>query len=451
MIPERQAGADALRRLRLVRGWSWADQARCLKDLAGKHGFPRIAAAQADSIKRTIARWENGSFAAPGYQYQVLLAIAYARTPVGMAALGPGSDLAEYAAALTALGVDASQITEVVAAATAAVTATGTALTTFLPGPLRSQVGAALSGSSQVSEELICGLAASSAAVAGSVGSVPFARLHLAHAAIADACRQLAALAIPAPIAKQLSGVTAAALAFSARLSFETSDDEAALAQYAEAAGYAGRAADPWRKAAVLVAAAMVGYYISGDPAAGRRTADAAVSEARQGASILVRARAHAVQAEMAARSGQLRHATTALHLAWHDLDSDTTGDPAPTSFSRSHMRGFDGICDIFLGAPETAERQLAQSAAALTGARLSVQRAIVLGDHALAGLYAGGDGAPEKTAHRLHVCVDLVAATRARVPALRLRTARQALSTWRQESFVADLDDHIHTALLGR
>jgi hypothetical protein len=381
----------------------------------------------------------------------VLLAIAYARTPSGAAALGPGSDLAEYAAALAALGVDADQVAEVVAAATAAITTRGTALTTFLPGPLRTRVGAVLSGTSPMDNELINGLAAASAAVAASVGAVPFARLHLAHAAIADACRQLAALGAPDPIGRQLNGVTAAALAFSARLSFETSDDEAALAQYAEAAEYAAHADDPWRKAAVLAAAAMVGYYISGDPAVGRRTADEAVAEARRGTSILVRARAHAVQAEMAARSGQRRHATTALHLAWHDLDGDTTGDPAPTSFGRNHMRGFDGICDIFLGAPETAERQLAQSAAALTGARLSVQRAIVLGDHAMAGFQSGGDGAPEKTAHRLHECVDLIAATRARVPALRLRMARQALSPWRQTTFVADLDDHIHSALLGR
>jgi transcriptional regulator with XRE-family HTH domain len=448
MITERR---EALRRLRLARGWSWADQARCLKDLASKHGFPRIAAAQTNSIKRTIARWENGDFAAPGYQYQVLIAIAYARTPSGTVALGPGSDFAEYAMALAALGVDAGQVTEVMAAATAAITTTGVALTTFLPGPLRTGVGAALSGSSPIDDELIAGLAAASAAVAANVGSVPFARLHLAHAAIADACRQLCALEAPDLIGRQLNGVTAAALAFSARLSFETSDDEAALAQYAEATEYAAHADDPWRKAAVLVAAAMVGYYISGDPATGRRTADEAVSEARRGGSILVRARAHAVQAEMAARSGQRHHATAALHLAWHDLDRDTTGDPAPTSFSRNHMRGFDGICDIFLGAPETAERQLAQSAAALTGARNSVQRAIVLGDHAMAGFQSGGDGAPEKTAHRLHECVDLIAATRARVPALRLRTARQALSPWRQTTFVADLDDHMHSALLGR
>jgi transcriptional regulator with XRE-family HTH domain len=451
MIPERRAGADALRRLRLARGWSWADQARCLKALASRHGFPRIAAAQTDSIKRTIARWENGSFAAPGYQYQVLLAIAYARTPAGTATLGPGSDLAEYAAALAALGVDASQIAEVVAAATAAITATGTALTTFLPGPLRAQVGAALSGSCPVDDELLSGLAAASAAVAANVGTVPFPRLHLAHAAIADACRQLAASGAPDPVAKQLCGVTAAALAFSARLSFETSDDEAALAQYAEAAEYAARTAEPWRKAAVLAAAAMVGYYISGDPAAGRRTADAAVSEARRGTSNLVRARAHAVQAEMAARTGQRRHAATALHRAWHDLDSATAGDPAPASFSHSHMHGFDGICGIFLGAPEAAERQLTQSAAALTGARLSIQRAIVLGDRAIAGFHVGGDGAPEKTAHRLHECVDLISATRARVPALRLRVARHALSPWRQTTFVADLDDHIHSELLGR
>ncbi|GAB2837563.1 hypothetical protein GCM10022221_41190 [Actinocorallia aurea] len=48
------------------------------------------------------------------------------------------------------------------------------------------------------------------------------------------------------------------------------------------------------------------------------------------------------------------------------------------------------------------------------------------------------------------HECVDLVAAARGRVPAQRLRQARFGLRPWRTEPFVADLDDHIHTSLIG-
>ncbi|MFC7732779.1 hypothetical protein [Actinomadura keratinilytica] len=49
-----------------------------------------------------------------------------------------------------------------------------------------------------------------------------------------------------------------------------------------------------------------------------------------------------------------------------------------------------------------------------------------------------------------MHECIELAAATRGRVPAWRLRQARQELRPWRSEPFVAELDDHIHTALVG-
>ncbi|KAB2350222.1 hypothetical protein [Actinomadura rudentiformis] len=73
-----------------------------------------------------------------------------------------------------------------------------------------------------------------------------------------------------------------------------------------------------------------------------------------------------------------------------------------------------------------------------------------MLTDQALAQLHTGGPGAPEESARQLHECVDLTAAARGRVPAQRLRQARLELRPWRSEGFVADLDDHIHTALIG-
>lgn len=115
--------------------------------------------------------------------------------------------------------------------------------------------------------------------------------------------------------------------------------------------------------------------YITGSAAAGKSAANAAVREARRGSSVLIRARAHAVQAEMAARSGQPRHAAAALHLTWHDVDQDTTGDQATGAFTRAHMRSFDGVCGIWLGEAEAAGRQLAASAAALTGSAVRAAR----------------------------------------------------------------------------
>ena len=165
-----------------------------------------------------------------------------------------------------------------------------------------------------------------------------------------------------------------------------------------------------------------------------------------------MRARAHALQAEVAARGEPPadRHARTALHLAHHDVDRDTSDEPMPRVFSAARLNGFMGVCGIFLGDAADAEHQLSDAAAGLTRPRDSVQRAIVLTDRALARLRSGEPGGPETAAEDLHECVTLTAATRGRVPAQRLRTARLALRPWRGEQFVAELDDHIHTSMIG-
>jgi hypothetical protein len=119
-------------------------------------------------------------------------------------------------------------------------------------------------------------------------------------------------------------------------------------------------------------------------------------------------------------------------------------------SFSKGRLCGFEGVCGIFLGAAEDAEQRLAESAETLRKSRDGVQRGIVLTDRAVACLRASGAGAPQTAAELLHECVDLVAATRGRVAAQRLRRARLESRAWRRESFVAELDDHIHTALIG-
>lgn len=206
------------------------------------------------------------------------------------------------------------------------------------------------------------------------------------------------------------------------------------------------------QRALIRTSQTMVVYYSTGDIDRARRIVGAAVQDARRGDSLLMRARAHALQAEMAARgqSPQRRHAQAALHLAWHDLDGDTTGDPMAGAFGKGQLQGFEGVCGIFLGEARSAEAQLAKSVASLTGPRQLVQRAIVLTDQALARLRSGQTGAPESAAERLHECVDLAAATGGRVPTQRLRHARLELRPWRQESFMADLDDHIHAALIG-
>jgi hypothetical protein len=331
------------------------------------------------------------------------------------------------------------------------VTDTGTSLLAYLGTHLRQHLAAALARPDTVDLPLLDELCAASDAVNAQVGSVPFVRLHLGQAAVVDACRHLLAGEQAPPVRARLCQIASTAYALAARLAFETHDDGAALALYDQAVSVADDT-DPSLRALIRTSQTMVVYYATGDIARARRTADAAVQDARSGPSGLMRARAHALQAEMAARSSppQRRHAQAALHLAWHDLDADASGDPMAGVFSKGRLNGFEGICGIFLGEAEAAEKQLARSAGTLIRSRETVQRAIVLTDRALARLRTGGPGAAETAAGWLHECVDLTVTTRGRVPAQRLRQARLELQPWRSESFVADLDDHIHTALIG-
>ncbi|WP_156819690.1 hypothetical protein [Pseudonocardia sp. HH130630-07] len=94
------------------------------------------------------------------------------------------------------------------------------------------------------------------------------------------------------------------------------------------------------------------------------------------------------------------------------------------------------------------AERGLGAAFAALASNRDRVQRAIVGSDLALTRIRGGH---PVAGAALLHEVVGLVAAAGGRVPMRRIRKVRQELRPWRGERFVADLDDHLHDAFLGR
>ncbi|TDB91534.1 hypothetical protein E1264_01490 [Actinomadura sp. KC216] len=366
-------------------------------------------------------------------------------------ALGSGSDFRELMEALALLGVPSERIDELTNTVAAAVVDTGMSLLAFLDASTRAELAGVLARPESLSVSVLDGLDATSRTVDGQISTVPFVRLHLVQAAVVEACRQLLTRDSPAGLRSQLNAVAARAFALAARLAFETRDDSAALALYEEAVAVAGEV-DHSQRALIRSSQTMVTYYSTGDIGWARGIADAAVRDARRGGSALMRARAHALQAEMAARSEppQVRRAHAALHRAWCDLDADTAGDPMANSFSKGPLRGFEGVCGIFLGEAEAAERQLARSAETLTRPREGVQRAIVLTDRALARLRTSGAGAPEAAAGQLHECVELAAATRGRVPAQRLRLARLELRPWRREAFVADLDDHIHSTLIG-
>ncbi|MEW2067878.1 hypothetical protein [Streptomyces sp. NPDC007346] len=438
----RAAGAATLKRLRHSRGLSLAGAARALSEIAVALHRPRLPAVA--SVQRSVARWESAAPVLPDERYQLLLAHLYARTPAGEMPVGTGSDLAELLGALVDLGESETRVALLRTTLIRTATETGGMLALLSP-PVQAELSAALIDPSQVTEETVAGLAAVAADANAQVGVVPMGRLQLLLAPVIDACRRLQAEALPSPVVGHVRAVAVAACSLGGRLAFENRDDEASRALYAEATAQAELLGDTWRRASVHMSHALVTLYSSPDLADTRLLVDQAVRAARTGDSIRVRARAHALQAEVAARAGQERQAQAALGLAWYDIEDQPGGDPSGSSFSAGHLRGFEGVCELYVGDPSIAHDRFAASAATLVAPREQVQRAIVRTDQALARIRMGD---PQSAAELLHECVVAAAATGGRVPAIRLRRARVELRPWRQEDFVADLDDHLMDVL---
>ncbi|MFB7212688.1 hypothetical protein [Streptomyces sp. NPDC056255] len=436
------AGAATLKRLRHRRGWSLADVARGLTHIAANLRHPRLPAVA--SVQRSVARWESAAPTLPDDRYQLLLAHLYARTPAGQMSVGAGSDLAELLGALLDLGESETRVAALRTALIRTATDTGGMLSLLDPST-QSELSVALADPSRATEETAAGLAAVVADVNSQVGAVPMVRLQLLLAPVLDACRSLQAGPLPDPVAAQVRAVAVAACTLAGRLAFENRDDGASRALYGAATMQAEALGDAWRRAAVHMSHALVTLYSSPDLADARQLVDQAVRAARTGDSVRVRARAHALQAEVAARAGLERQAQAALGLAWYDIADQDDGDPSGSSFSAGHLRGFEGVCELYIGDPARAHDRFAAAAAALVAPREQVQRAIVTTDQALARIRMGE---PQSAAELLHECVLAAATTGGRVPAIRLRRARGELRPWRREDFVADLDDHLMDVL---
>ncbi|MBC2903129.1 hypothetical protein [Streptomyces cupreus] len=441
-MEDRAAGAAALKALRKRRGLSLADTARALIALADELHQPPLPAVA--SVQRSVARWEATRPTMPDERYQLLLAHLYARTPAGGIALGSGSDFAEYLNTLGLLGESERRTAELRSVILRTATDTGGGMLALLAPGVHASLAEALADPSRAGQDTITGLATVVVDVNAEVGSLPMVRLQLLLAPAVEASRRLLAGPVPEPLALQLRKVAVAASTLAGRLAFETRDDAASRALYAEATQEAGQLPESWRQASVHMSHALTTLYSQGVEDA-RLLVDQAVRTARTGESSLVRARAHALQAELAARAGQERQAQAALGLAWYDMESDHADDPAPTTFSPGHLRGFEGVCELYVGDADQAHDRFARSAATLSAPREQVQRAIVTTDQALARIRLGE---PRAAADLLHECVGAASSTGGRVPALRLRQARQELRPWRREDWVADLDDHLMDVL---
>lgn len=438
-MDSRATGAAALKRLRRRRGLSLADMARALTQYAEDLHHPRLPAVA--SVQRSVARWESAAPTMPDERYQLLMAHLYARTPSGDLAPGSGTDFAEYLDALGQLGESETRIAELRATLVRTATDAGGGMLALMSPGAQSGLANALVDPSRADDTTAATLSSVVADVNAQVGSLPFVRLQLMLSPAVEMCRRLLAGPLPAPIVPALRTAAVAASALAARIAFETRDDAASRALYSEATRAAALLGQPWRQASVYMSHALVTLYSTQGIDDARLLVNQAVRAARTGDSALVRARAHALQAEIAARAGEERQSQAALGLSWYDIESAHPDDPAAMSFSSGHLRGFEGVRELYVGNPSTAHDRFARSAAALTAPREQVQRAIVTTDQALARIRMDD---PHAAAELLHECITAATSTGGRVPSIRLRRARQELRPWRRESFVADLDDHL-------
>ncbi|MEU1302573.1 hypothetical protein [Streptomyces shenzhenensis] len=442
-MEDKAAAATTFRRLRRRRGLSLAGLARALTATAAELHHPPLPAVA--SVQRSVARWESGIPTLPDERYQLLLAHFYARMPSGATSLGPGTDFAEYLHALNLLGESERRTSEIRTLVLRAATDAGGGMLALLAPAVHASLASALDNPARADERTIAALASVVTDVNAEVGSLPMVRLQLLLAPAVEAARRLLAGDLPQPLTSQLREVAIAGMTLSGRLAFETRDDAASRALYVDATQEAGQLAQPWRQASVHMSHALVTLYSTHGLDEARRLVDQAVRTARTGESTVVRARAHALQAELAAREGHERQAQAALGLAWYDMEADHTGDPSSSSFSAGHLRGFEGVCELYVGDARVAHDRFAKSAADLKTPREQVQRAIVTTDQALARIRLGD---PRSAADLLHECVAAASSTGGRVPALRLRRVRKELRPWRREDWVADLDDHLMDVL---
>src|SRR6266542_3373145 len=142
MVEGSQQWGRLLARLRDRRGWSQMDLARLLKRLAEQLGVRRVADAAAESIKRSVERWEAGG--RPDERYWLLLTHVYARTSDGKADLGPGSDFEQLMHAFELMGVPQRHLDDLRELISAAVTTGSRAFLAHISPELQGRLSWAL-------------------------------------------------------------------------------------------------------------------------------------------------------------------------------------------------------------------------------------------------------------------------------------------------------------------
>jgi len=286
--------------------------------MARRLGVDRLAQATAASIKRTIARWESDAPTAtvPDERYQWVLAHLFAEHD-GRFDVGPGSDFLGLLSALLSMGVSPDRVAELQDVAISLVEHRGHT-------PLLQHDHLTLDAAS------IAEVAMAFAALSERVGKVPFVRSQLALAPLLALLGQVSQTDGALPDGHLLA---TRAFAMAGRLAFELRDDHQARRYYAAALTHADRLPDSWLTASTCTSLAMITLHRGDELAAAEQIANRAVQAALAGSSTTMRARAFAVQAEVAARRALPRQPRTALDFAQTYATQASVDDPAGNGF----------------------------------------------------------------------------------------------------------------------
>jgi hypothetical protein len=286
-------------------------------------------------------------------------------------------------------------------------------------------------------------------------GSIPPVRLLLAVSPLAEAIRRLRGGSQPAPVRHALCAVAVQALTFAGSLSFDLRDPASMLAYYLDADQAAAELGDGWLEAFSLSGRSMITLHGSHDAAMALGLAERACARAAHGSSRIVRARSHAVLAEMAAATGDGRRSERELGLAKFHVDGDGH-DPAMPFFNetrnggldamRAHIHGYDGACHIRLKRWQRAQRVLLRAASGLPHVGADRQRAIILADLALTHAKLGD---MLTSALLLGESITLTATVGGAVPTRRIYQVRREFDPSRHGTLLRELNDQLHAASL--
>jgi hypothetical protein len=429
---DRLKGKRQLRRLRESRGWSWTDEARAIKSTAGQLSLDSAPATSISSVRRTIARWESEAATAsvPDERYQWILAHLYAERN-GALVIGPGSDFLALLAAFRDMGIAQDRIREL-----------HSAITSWAGGkltqPWRIDPTRIVNGD-------LAELSAALTTIVSEVGTMPFSRSQIALAPYLDAFQHLQQTGTEIPPDAHV--LATRSFGSAGRLAFELRDDETARLYYDAALRHANKATDKMFAARVQTSLALITMHRDDNLASADRIIATAVKAAMGTPSMTARAKALAVQAEVAARRGLHQPAKSALELAEHYTAKAESNDPSGKPFDSARLSGFVGLHHLLTGDSWSAVVDLQNAASGIPEDHDPVQHSIVIADLAHAHL-ARPKPEPEAAALALRKCVTIIGKTRGRVATGRVMRVRRLLRPWAGERFLEDLDDHIYTVL---